>query len=34
VDEALVDAVRILDAEDTLAGPLGGSVEIDPDAVT
>lgn len=34
VDEALVDAVRVLDAEDTLAGPLGGSVDVDPDAVT
>ncbi len=33
VDEAFVDAVRLLGAEDALAGPLGGSVEVDPDAV-
>ncbi len=34
VDEAFVEAVKLLDAEDALSGPLGGSVEIDPDAVT
>jgi hypothetical protein len=34
VDEAFDEAVRLLDAQDALAGPLEGSVEVDPDALT
>ena len=34
VDEAFAEAVALLDADDALAGPLGGSVEVDPDALT
>ena len=34
VDEAFGEAVRLLDAEDALAGPLEGSAEVDPDALT
>lgn len=33
VDDAFVEAVRILDAEDTLSGPIEGSVDVDPDVI-